>query len=162
MPANTLAFGFPTSRGKVGLESTVVMMNAYYDFDVRGRFTPYVGAGIGWVNHETSAATIGEACCLATVAKKSSNDIAAALMAGMVINLTNRGVPAGSTEGGGDAARNLYLDLGYRFLYLGQADAGPTSLTLATVPPTTVTASGPSIAEIHAHEFRVGLRYDLR
>jgi opacity protein-like surface antigen len=147
-----------------GLKSTLYLANLYYDFDARGRFTPYVGAGLGWVDHKTTTGSVADACgCTGTIDSGSSSSVAAALMAGVAINLTNRGVPAGSGEGsGGDAARNLYLDLGYRFLYLGDAATGPVRANVTTPAPAIVVAADPTVSEIHAHEFRVGLRYDFR
>jgi opacity protein-like surface antigen len=148
---------------KFGLTSDLVLLNAYYDFDVRGRFTPYVGAGIGWVSHETKAGTVSNDCgCTGTIDKGEGNDIAAALMAGVAVNLTNRGAPAGSGEGHGEAARNFYLDIGYRFLYLGEAATGPVRANVTTPAPATIVSADPTVSDIHAHEFRVGLRYDFR
>lgn len=147
---------------RFGLESTLVMLNAYYDFNIRGRFTPYVGAGIGWAHHSAKAGTISDACgCTGTIDKNDGDDIAAALMAGVAVNLTNRGAPAGSGEGSGEAARNFYLDVGYRFLYLGEVSSGPVRATNTATGITTV-SGGPTVSDIHAHEFRVGLRYDFR
>lgn len=148
---------------RFGLESDLVLLNAYYDFDVRGRFTPYVGIGIGWVQHDTKTGTVSDPCgCTGTIEKGKGGDIAAALMAGMAINLTNRGVPAGSGEGSGEVARNFYLDIGYRFLYLGEVSTGPVRANVTTPAPATVVSADPTVSDIHAHEFRVGLRYDFR
>ena len=90
----------------------------------------------------------------ATIGSGGGTSVAAALMAGAAINLTGRGAPAGSGEGyGGDAARNLYLDLGYRFLYIGDVHSGPLQNSIDT--------GGLDATDVHAHEFRVGLRYDF-
>ncbi len=149
--------------GKLGLESQLVLINAYYDFDTRSRFTPYVGAGLGWVKHDLAAGSFSTDTHRVDVAKGEGNDFAAALMAGVAINLTGRGAAAGSGEGSGDAARNFYLDIGYRFLYLGEVASGPATVTdiVLGTPPTTISPD-PIVSEIHAHEFRVGLRYDFR
>ena len=148
-----------------GLKSNLYLANLYYDFDSRGRFTPYVGAGLGWVDHKTSSSSFTDNCgCMGTIDSGSSSSVAAALMAGVAINLTGRGEPAGSGTGfgGGDAARNLYLDLGYRFLYLGEVSTGAVHSIPANPGPSTVVAADPTVSDIHAHEFRVGLRYDFR
>ena len=58
-----------------------------------------------------------------------------------------------------DSGRGLYLDVGYRFLYLGETATGPVSLTNTSG---TIVSRDPTVEDIHAHEFRVGLRYDLR
>lgn len=149
-----------TSDGKFGLKSTLGLFNIYYDFDTRSRFTPYLGAGLGWVDHKTSTGSFTDSCgCLSTIDSGSKSSVAGALMAGVAINLTGRGPAAGTGEGGGDTARNLYLDLGYRFLYLGDAETGAVK---AVLPVPVTVAEDPTVSSIHAHEFRVGLRYDIR
>jgi opacity protein-like surface antigen len=149
---------------KFGLKSDLYLANLYYDFDSRSRFTPYVGAGLGWVDHKTSTGSVVDGCgCTGTIASGGGSSVAAALMAGVAVNLTGRGAPAGSSDGygGGDVARNLYLDVGYRFLYLGDVSTGAVTANVAATG-TTVIAADPTVSEIHAHEFRVGLRYDFR
>ena len=50
----------------------------------------------------------------------------------------------------------LTFDAGYRFLYLGHAKTGDIMNTQFAA------SGGPStIEELHAHEFRIGLRMDL-
>ena len=146
-----------------GLESDVVLFNAYYDFNRGGRFSPYLGLGLGVVHHETSAGTVSDDCgCTGTIDEGSSTHVAGAVMAGFTTKI--RG---GQTMQGGikdapvavDSGRNLYLDVGYRFLYLGEAETGPVRLTNTTG---TTISRDPTVEDIHAHEFRVGLRYDLR
>jgi opacity protein-like surface antigen len=161
---STYAFngGASTADAKFGLKSTLGLFNIYYDFDTRTRFTPYVGAGLGWVNHKTSVGSVVDNCgCTSTIDSGSNSSVAGALMAGVAVNLTRRGPSAGSSEGytGGEVARNLYLDVGYRFLYLGDAKTGAIN---ANTPTPVVVADDPTVSEIHAHEFRVGLRYDFR
>jgi opacity protein-like surface antigen len=148
---------------KFGMKSQLGLFNAYYDFDTRTRFTPYVGLGLGWVDHKTSAGSVTDSCnCTSTIDSGSNTSVAGALMAGVAVNLTRRGPAAGAGEnyGGGEIARNLYLDVGYRFLYLGEAKTGAINAVVATKP--VVVAADPTVSDIHAHEFRVGLRYDFR
>lgn len=154
--------GASTAEATFGLKSTLGLFNIYYDFDTRSRFTPYVGAGLGWVDHKTSVGSVVDSCgCTSTIDSGSHSSVAGALMAGVAVNLTRRGPAAGSGEGnGGEIARNLYLDVGYRFLYLGEAKTGAINANIAAVP--VVVAADPTVSEIHAHEFRVGLRYDIR
>ena len=146
------------------INSELYLANLYYDFDSRGRFTPYVGAGLGWVNHHTTTGRVADNCgCTGTIDAGGGNSVAAALMTGVTVNLTGRGPAAGSGEGSGDSAHNLYLDVGYRFLYLGEASTGAIQTTsTAVVPVPTYQPADPTVSEIHAHEFRVGLRYDFR
>lgn len=161
--SGTYQFDGGTSDGKFGLKSTLGLFNIYYDFDNRTRFTPYLGAGIGWVDHKTSTGSFTDSCgCTSTIESGHHSSVAGALMAGVAINLTGRGPSAGSGEGGGEAARNLYLDLGYRFLYLGEAQTGKVTANYTTPAGPALVADDPTVSEIHAHEFRVGLRYDFR
>lgn len=80
-------------------------------------------------------------------------------MAGFTTKLRGgQSVVGGSSKDGPmtvDTGRNLYLDVGYRFLYLGEVATGPI---VTTVP----IAEDPTVESLIAHEFRVGLRYDFR
>jgi opacity protein-like surface antigen len=54
----------------------------------------------------------------------------------------------------------MSIDAGYRFMYLGQTATGAVKDTVST--NTVTIAPDPTVEQIHAHEFRVGLRYDFR
>ena len=130
---------------KFKMSNDVVLFNAYYDFDTRSRFTPYIGVGLGFTRNEMNAGSgivgaIGPNPGAAiTVAGNSNWHAAAALMTGVSIALRER----------------VALDAGYRFLYLGTAKTGDAIDAFGG-------NAGPnSIEELHAHEFRVGLRFDL-
>ena len=130
-----------------GLASTVGLVNVYYDFDMGRNFTPYVGAGLGFVRHTTKEGTVTDPCgtCTAVIEGDSQTHVAAALMAGFSMTLRDR----------------LMLDAGYRFLYLGEAATGPVRFT-GTAPGAPSVSDDPIAHDIHAHEFRVGLRYNVR
>ena len=51
----------------------------------------------------------------------------------------------------------LYIDVGYRFLYLGDTHTGSITNPL----PVAVTP-GPRLEDVTAQEIRVGLRWDIR
>ncbi|MEL6225414.1 MAG: outer membrane beta-barrel protein [Pseudomonadota bacterium] len=138
-----------TGVRRFGLESDVFLWNLYYDFDTRTRFTPYLGVGLGFVRNETTRGVVDDCGCVTgVIAGKETYDVAAALMAGASLKLF----------------RGFHLDAGYRFLYLGEAETGAISITeRAGQPAGTVEVSDdPIVEEIHAHEFRIGLRYDFR
>lgn len=147
-----------------GLKSTAVLFNMYYDFEAHSHFTPYVGVGIGWVRHSTTDGVVdGECGCTGVVDGESTTDVAAAVMAGASITLL--GGRQTATTGGSikdlpvvTDTRNLYLDVGYRFLYLGEATTGPVRGTNGT----NFQSNDPTVEDIHAHEIRFGLRYDFR
>jgi opacity protein-like surface antigen len=131
-----------------GLKSDVYLANLYYDIDCRCGFTPYVGAGLGFVRHNTSNGhitdTVNGQGVTGTIDAASSTHVAGALMAGLTYQIRER----------------MSIDAGYRFLYLGQTATGAVKDTFST--NTVVIAPDPTVEQIHAHEFRVGLRYDFR
>lgn len=127
-----------------GMSSTVGLANVYYDFASSSRFTPYVGVGLGFVRHSVKAGTVVDPCgvCTGTIDADSSTHVAGALMAGFSMALRDR----------------LSFDAGYRFLYLGETATGAVRFT--GTPD--VVAKDPTVESIHAHEFRVGLRYNVQ
>jgi opacity protein-like surface antigen len=143
-----------------GIESDVVLFNLYYDFNHGARFSPYVGAGLGVTHNKTTTGTAESFCgCTGTIESGSDMDVAAALMAGFTTKLRGgQSVVEGGSKDGPmviDSGRGLYLDVGYRFLYLGDVETGP-------IVTTTPIADDPTVGSIMAHEFRIGLRYDFR
>ncbi|HEY8129415.1 MAG TPA: outer membrane beta-barrel protein [Hyphomicrobium sp.] len=145
---------------KFDVSSTVVLANLYYDFNRGGRFNPYIGGGVGFSHNETSSVQLTDPCgCTAGYDGKSSNSFAAAAMAGVSWRIRGGGTtyvgglkdrPVAVSEGNA-----LYLDFGYRFLYLGQAETGSVFVPLAGESVT------PKAKDLIANELRVGLRYDL-
>lgn len=151
-----------------GLKSHLLLANLYYDFNSGGRFSPYIGAGLGWVRHTTTEGTVTDTCgCTGTIDGATNDSVAAALMAGVTINLTaGRGhgsvVEGGSTKDAPimvSSNRGLLLDIGYRYLYLGDAATG--AVTGDFGGGLIEVSEDPVVENIHAHEFRFGLRYNL-
>ena len=136
---------------KFGLSSTVALANLYYDFDMGNRFTPYIGAGLGFTRNETSSGTVTDSCgCLSgSIGGGSDTHVAGAAMAGFQIKLRER----------------LSFDAGYRFLYLGEVATGPIKAKFTqnhnNFNAGDVVSQDPLVEDIHAHEFRLGLRYDI-
>lgn len=132
---------------KFGISSTVALANVYYDFDTRSHFTPYVGIGLGFARHSVKAGTVEDPCgtCSGIIDADKSTSVAAALMAGFSVTLRDR----------------LMLDAGYRFLYLGDTATGPVRFAGTPVGQPNV-SNDPTVEDIHAHEFRLGLRYNVR
>jgi opacity protein-like surface antigen len=153
-----------------GVKNMVGLANLYYDFDTRTHFTPYLGVGLGFARNTTTAGRVniaypsGSSCdpaypltqtstCEATFDGATKTHAAGALMAGFSARLHDR----------------LHLDAGYRFLYLGGANTGDIKITRTVLPtaPVGTTTSGPDgaadpiIHDLTAHEFRVGLRWNL-
>jgi opacity protein-like surface antigen len=129
------------STHDVSIASLVGLANLYYDILPREHITPYIGGGIGFAHHETEKREITFACPCpphGTETPGSSNnfDFAAGLMAGVSWTFH---------EG-------FLLDAGYRYLYMGEAS---TDHSTDGVWPDL------EIGDIQAHQFRIGLRYEL-
>ncbi len=149
----TIASGTVNYPGnqRFGLKSDVFLANLYYDFDNRSRFTPYIGMGIGFTVNKTTGGTVVDTCAVpcytdGRIAGASHNHVAGALMTGFSYNVRDR----------------LHVDAGYRFLYLGEARTGLITGTPVVPPVTPLTDSGDRVTDIFAHEFRVGLRWDIK
>jgi opacity protein-like surface antigen len=150
---------------KFNLSSTVVLANLYYDFNRGGRFVPYIGAGIGFAHNEASSGTIQDdcGCTVGHFGSGSSNSFAAAAMAGVSWKL--RGGEPRYIGGLKDepvevsSGHALYLDFGYRFLYLGDVKTGDIAWAPNDASPAETV--DPKVKDIMTHEIRVGLRYDL-
>ena len=134
---------------KWGYESTAIMSNMYYDFNAGARFTPYIGFGFGAVHNDFSrgkgvvgagAFNPADVGTPTTVGSANSWHVAGAAMTGFVFNMSDR----------------LKLDTGYRFMYLGAGKTGETANSFGG------TGGVIHIDNLHAHEIRVGLRYDIR
>ncbi len=140
------------------LKSQLLLFNLYYDFRPFERFTPYVGVGLGTAQHRASGGIIQTACTVcATYGDDSNWTAAGALMAGFSYRIDRGGhAPVSIKDGGGYVEPGrLHLDVGYRFLYLGDAHTG-------NLIGTTFATPGPRLDDITAHELRVGLRWDIR
>ena len=116
-----------------GVSSTTLMFNGYYDILQFGRFTPYLGAGLGLAYNKTDAVSFtGPANVISGDSRWS---LAWSLMAGVGISLTER----------------TTLDIGYRYLDVGRAESG-TIDNLGNAFPKV------RIDDLAAHEFKIGLR----
>jgi opacity protein-like surface antigen len=128
---------------RFGITSDVFLANMYFDFDCRCHITPYLGVGLGFTRNRTTSGTVTNANgVVGDIDSHSNTHVAAALMGGFSMQLRER----------------LALDAGYRFLYLGEASTGAVKDRVGAVQ----IAPDPTVEAIHAHEFRVGLRYDFR
>jgi opacity protein-like surface antigen len=132
-----------TVRDRVTLRGTVGLANIYWDLMPRGHFTPYVGAGIGFVYNDISRSYLAtESPGPTTPVTGSSHDtnvgLAGALMAGVSISTDHR----------------YAWDFSYRALYV---DGGSITTTLSGTGGT----SSVDIGGHWDHQFRVGLRVNL-
>lgn len=138
---NTFAQG---QDNKTKLESTVFLANFYWDLADRSHsIVPYVGIGLGFARNKTStrymSACVGNNNCTTpagTTGGASKTSFAGAAMVGFSKTIR-------------DAWK---IDAGYRYLYMGEAETGNIAPLLGDPL---------EFDELSAHEFRIGVRYDL-
>jgi opacity protein-like surface antigen len=117
----------------VGMEidTFTVLLNAYADLGTWYGFTPYVGGGVGAANHRADG-YFNSSLPGTTIPSSNRWNFVWALMAGVSYGVTP----------------NVVIDLGYRYLHLGDAQSG------IDATPSSFTASG-----LNANEVRLGVRY---
>lgn len=150
-------------------DGIVGLANLYYDFNRGGRIVPYIGAGIGFAHLKTEGGALS--CSIAAgggpcgggfgdadYGSSSTTNFAVAGMAGLSIKLRGgepqyvtsiKDAPVEVSSG-----RALYLDAGYRFLYLGDFDTHNAFQS-------NTNQIDLEWNDLTAHEVRVGLRYEL-
>lgn len=156
-----------TRVDKVKLAQDNGLVSFYYDFVNSSRFTPYVGAGVGFSYRKLKRRAVERAECYDTVNSNpnvdvnypvgycaSSDDLpntysvsaekevqrwdfAAAAMAGLSYAVTD----------------NILWDTGYRYLWQG----GSMSIDSPTVAGTSVI----EVKDVTSHQFRTGLRFNI-
>jgi opacity protein-like surface antigen len=127
----------------------VFMANAYFDLGTWYNFTPYVGAGVGAAYNRISGfrddgiAFIGGSLTngVAYAEDASKWNFAWALHAGLTYKVTP----------------SMNIDLGYRYLSLGNANTGPTRAF-----DNSFTNGGPFyFNNIYSHDVKIGVRWML-
>ena len=112
-----------------------LMANAFFDFNNDSMFTPYIGAGLGLAYLDTTYRASIQNGTTATVTTNNDNwNFAWNVGAGVAYHLSD----------------NMALDLGYRYVDLGTAEAGSAIVSNFT---------GSSSVDYTAHEVNVGLRF---
>lgn len=143
------------------LRGGVFLLNGYYDLErfKTARFTPYIGAGIGFAWNElkrnSGTREVDRTCivgggCTSYSARSSTNvqdkthdiSFAAAAMAGVSYRLSDYAL----------------LDMNYRYLFIDATDVG-----FAINGPTGTYGgnSKVSIGETHEHQLRAGIRFEV-
>jgi opacity protein-like surface antigen len=116
------------------ISSVVVLANAYADLGTWHSVTPYVGAGLGVAGVQTSGFANTFVQPAAGIAGTDQWTFAWALMAGVGYSVTP----------------NLLIDLGYRYLHLGDVSSGIDQFGAV------LTSHGLSASEV-----RLGVRYTV-
>ncbi len=134
---------------RFSLRSVVGLANLYWDILPRGLFSPYIGAGIGFVYNdairnftdtETAVSGVGTTAQVVSGSSKDKNvALAGALMAGATFAFDH----------------HWALDVGYRALFLDGVDVA-TALNSPTA-----SNSKASLGDQWEHQVRVGLRFNI-
>ena len=132
-------------RRETNLSSQLLMANLYVDFDFKSPLTPYLGIGFGAVRHKLSDGFITGASSGSIDGKKKWS-AAGALMAGVSLDLFSMASHPQAT--------GAKLDIGYRYLYMGDA----ATAALRSNPAGT-TIPDLDVEDIQSHQVRVGVRY---
>jgi opacity protein-like surface antigen len=146
--------GILTNTYKGNLSSMVALFNAYVDLGTWNCLTPYLGAGIGVAQNRVTGLTdqganwidpVGPFAAiiqptLGTAGSGSKTGMAWALMAGV----------------GYEVNKNLTLEVGYRYLNLGDAQSG------RLVNAFTGQVQGPlKVKDIDSHDIKIGMRWNF-
>lgn len=119
------------------IQTYTLMLNLYKDLGTYNRLTPYLGAGVGVAYHDVDQVYFtGNPALVNRIEGDKDISFAWSLMAGVGYQLSERTI----------------LDLGYRYINMGDAKSGRVD-TAGFVNPAV------EIDDIDAHEFKVGLRY---
>ena len=137
-----------TNTYKGNLTSLVTLFNGYIDLGTWNCLTPYIGAGIGYASNRISGLTDQgiifaggpSSATLGTASNGEKGNLAWALMAGV----------------GYEVNKNLTLELGYRYLKLGDAQSG--YIRNAFLPESYAPLKAKTI---DSHDFKIGMRWNF-
>jgi opacity protein-like surface antigen len=146
----TNAVGNPTNGTNLfrgNFSAAVFLANAYIDLGTWGGFTPFVGVGVGaayksfhgftdqGLQYDTVTRITGAST--GSLTDSDSTSLAWALMAGVGYNVT----------------QNFKVELGYRYLNLGEGKLGRINCICGTSAP------GFKIKDIESHDIKLGMRW---
>lgn len=136
---------------KGNLTSMVALFNAYVDLGTWNCLTPYIGAGIGYASNRITGLTDQGiqndtrwanlyVPTLGTGGDGTKSGLAWALMAGV----------------GYEVNKNLTLEVGYRYLNLGDAESGRITYGFGAG------SGGPlKVKSIDSHDIKIGMRWNF-
>jgi len=134
---DTVPFTDGYVQDKTKMMSTILLLNAYYDFRTGTPWTPYIGAGLGFsVNQLTQSFEVASGPVDYTTSQQSTDvAFAAAAMVGVSY----------------DFSSFFAIDVNYRFLHIGGSQV---TLEDAELPASTVEIGG-----LNEHQIRAGFRF---
>ena len=117
------------------------MLNLYYDFNTGTKFTPYVGAGLGYayLKNKTKVTGIAGSTPLSMGSSEGDHNIAYNISAGVSYALNEK----------------VSFDAGYRYSDYGKVK----ETTLQSAPGLGAPIKASGNYDVTAHEFLLGLRY---
>ena len=142
-----------TVKETAKIDGTVWMANLYYDLAPRGRFVPYVGAGLGiaWNVFSRGHTDTVTTCDVQTIPSCQSQKLQSSTTAGSSVD---RATLAAALMAGVsyDITDITTLDVGYRYLFVGgtdvQTDIGAYHSKL-------------SVGDQNIHQLRAGVRFNF-
>ncbi|WP_332687054.1 outer membrane protein [Bosea sp. (in: a-proteobacteria)] len=148
-------FGVPVTQinnYRADIATFVGLVNGYIDLGTWNCLTPYLGAGIGFANHTVNGLTdnglnrpagqLFDNISYAYGDSASKTNFAWALMAGVAYDVTS----------------NLKLDIGYRYLNMGD---GPTIGLAGATGVLVNPSSSVRFKGIDSHDIRIGMRWNF-
>jgi opacity protein-like surface antigen len=150
-------FAFLEQNERAGtLQSTLVIANAYADLGTWYGLTPYLGAGAGLVRHDLSGASVSGIASSGTAFNldNTPNGPVTPVAFGALANKTRTGFAwAGMAGLSYNVTPNLKLDLGYRYMNLGDIPSGSINCFCGRTFP------GFKIGSLTSNEVRIGMRW---
>ncbi|MCZ6804296.1 MAG: outer membrane beta-barrel protein, partial [Proteobacteria bacterium] len=119
--------------GCLSLSISIESIQNRYDLIVQSIFrqSPYVGAGVGWAEHEADTRRVNVATGAVTSLETTTDNFIWSLMLGVTYAMTD----------------NWNIDVGYRYADLGDVEIGP------------FTDGGKVDSEYTSHDLTVGVNY---
>ncbi len=143
--SNPCAPGTGLDHNTANLSSVVVLANGYFDLGTWYGVTPYIGGGVGSAFHRVTGFTdIGAGTAMGGMGiakEKHSSGLAWALQAGVSYDVT----------------QNFKVDVGYRYLNMGNVSSGNVSCYNdgCTAPYSY------KFKDVTSHDVKIGVRYLL-
>lgn len=149
---------YQTNTYKGNLSSMVALFNAYVDLGTWNCLTPYIGAGIGYASNRIHGVTDqGVQSTLVTLSDGTTGWGPGYSTLGTANAGTKSGVAWALMAGVGyEVNKNLTLEVGYRYLNLGDAQSG------RLVNAFSGQVQGPlKIKDIDSHDIKIGMRWNF-
>jgi opacity protein-like surface antigen len=137
--------GGANARVKADITSLALMANGYYDFATSSKWSPYLGAGLGYAQNKADNPTASFGGVTIHVPGGTASGLAWALTAGLSYQLSGQYV----------------LDIAYRYVDLGKIETDSGTGTTTGVPgvPSLSFAYDGATGRLTAQELSIGLRF---